>query len=130
MRTERLPQSLRPSHGFTLIEVLVALAVLAIALSAILRAVGSAVDTAIALRDHTEAMWVAENRVAIHQIRRDWLPVSVQNGSETEGHRRWRWRETVESTPLAGFRRVNVRVHAPKSTHQLARLVGFLRKPS
>ena len=105
-----------------------ALAVLAIALSAVLRAVGSAVDTAIALRDHTEAMWVAQNRIAIHQIRRDWLPISLHNGSETQGHRRWHWRETVESTPLPGFRRVNVKVRGAKSQHVLAHLIGFIRQ--
>lgn len=129
MPTERWRQN-RRSEGFTLIEVLVALAVLAIALSAVLRAVGSAVDTAIALRDHTEAMWVAQNRIAIHQIRRDWLPVSLHNGTETEGRRRWQWQETIEGTPLPGFRRVNVRVRAPRSAHVLAHLVGFIRKPT
>ncbi len=125
------PRSRRASRGdpgFTLIEVLIALAVLAIALGAVLRAVGQAVNMAVALKERTVALWVAEDRLAIHEIRGDWIPVSVRDGTSREGGRQWRWTETVTATPMPGFRRIDIDVRRTGGRRPLAHLVGFLRK--
>ena len=50
--------------GFTLIEVLVALAIVAIGMAAVLGALNSSADTVSYLRDKTFAQWVALNRIA------------------------------------------------------------------
>ena len=55
-------------RGFTLLEVLVALAVIAIALASIIKAVGTGAANASYLRDKTFAHWVAANRLAQMQI--------------------------------------------------------------
>ena len=62
------------ARGFTLVEVLVALAVLAIALAAVMRAMAQAVDTTVSLREHSVALWVAQNRLMEHEMRQDWPP--------------------------------------------------------
>jgi general secretion pathway protein I len=71
-----------PGHfrAFTLVEVLVALAVLSLALMAALRASSVGVSTSNEIRDRLLAGWVAQNRLAEHRARRDWLPVGVFNG--------------------------------------------------
>ena len=52
-----------PDRGFTLIEVLVALAIVTVGMAALLSALGSSADSATYLRDKTFAEWVALNRI-------------------------------------------------------------------
>ncbi|HEX2238999.1 MAG TPA: type II secretion system minor pseudopilin GspI, partial [Gammaproteobacteria bacterium] len=66
-------------RGFTLLEVLVALAVIAIALASIIKVVGTGAANAGYLRDKTFAHWVAANRLVQMQIRNNALPSSVPN---------------------------------------------------
>src|SRR5256886_2548166 len=68
-RAGRLMNRARRAAGFTLVEILVALAVLAIALTATARSLGGALDTTAALRDRTLARWVAEGRLASLELR-------------------------------------------------------------
>lgn len=117
-----------PDRGFTLVEVLVALAVLAIALAAIMRSLGQAIDTTATLRDRNMAMWVAQNRLAEHDMRRDWPAVDTIDGDTEMGGERWFWREQVSTTPEAEIRRIEITVRrVPDDTHTAARLVGYLR---
>lgn len=113
--------------GFTLVEVLVALAIISIALMAALRAAGQGTNNVGELRSRLLAGWVAENRLAEHRARRDWLPLGLQRGAEREGGLDFNWREEVIATPNAAFRRVDIRVFASaEEAHALAHLAGFL----
>ena len=113
--------------GFTLIEVLVALAIVAIALMSALRAAGQGTNTVGELRSRLLAGWVAENLLAEHRARRDWLPLGIQRGSGREGGLDFAWREEVIATPNPSFRRVDIRVFAnAEESHSLAHLAGFV----
>jgi len=113
--------------GFTLIEVLVALAIVSIALLSALRAAGQGTNNVGELRSRLLAGWVAENLLAEHRARADWLPLGMQRGAAREGGLDFAWREEVIATPNAAFRRVDIRVFAPgEETHTLAHLAGFL----
>jgi general secretion pathway protein I len=117
--------------GFTLIEVLVALAIVAIALLSALRAAGQGTNNVGELRARLLAGWVAENLLAEHRARRDWLPLGIQRGTEREGGLDFAWRQEVIATPNAAFRRVDVRVFASaEESYSLAHLAGFLVYPS
>jgi general secretion pathway protein I len=119
----------RPS-GFTLVEVLVALAIVSIALLAALRASGQATNAASELRLRLFAGWVAENRLAEHRARGDWLPLGVGRGTQSQGGVELAWREEVIATPNPAFRRVDVFVSAPaEESRTLARLTGFVVLP-
>jgi general secretion pathway protein I len=117
-------------NGFTLVEVLVALAVLTIALSAVMRALSQSIDTSAGLRDRTVAMWVAQNRLATHQIERDFPALDTTEGdAEMAGHV-WRWREEVKPAPgEPDMRQIYIEVRTDTGPQTLARLVGFLAKP-
>jgi len=113
--------------GFTLIEVLVALAIVSVALMSALRAAGQGTNTVVELRSRLLAGWVAENLLAEHRARADWLPLGVQRGAAREGGVEFAWREEVIATPNAAFRRIDVKVFATaEESHALAHLVGFL----
>lgn len=113
--------------GFTLIEVLVALAIVSIALMAALRAAGQGTNTVGELRSRLLAGWVAENMLAEHRARRDWLPLGIQRGTGREGGLDFIWREEVIATPNPAFRRVDIRVYAgAEESHSLAHLAGFV----
>jgi len=117
------------SAGFTLIEVLVALAVLTIALAAVMRALSQSIDTSASLRDRTIAMWVAQNRLATHQVERIFPALDTTEGEAEMAGRAWRWRELV--TPAPGepaMRQIHIEVRAASGEQPLARLVGFLSK--
>lgn len=114
-------------RGFTLVEVLVALAVLAIALAALMRAMGQAVDITAALRDHDEALWVAQNRYATHQMQHDWPAVDTIDGESEMGGKKWYWREQVSTTPEPKMRRIEITVRRlADSKETAAKLVGYL----
>jgi len=116
------------SRGFTLVEVLVALAVLAIALAAVMRAMAQAIDTTATLREREVALWVAENRLVEHQISQDWPSTDTTDGDTDMGDRKWYWREQVSSTPEPKMRRVEITVRTSKDGKDTAAtLVGYLR---
>jgi len=116
-------------RGFTLLEILVALAVLAIALTATARGLGAAIDTTAALRDRTLARWVAEDRLSELELSKNWPALDVKEGDADMGGRAFRWRQQTSASPVARMRRVEVSVFLPETDSPLARLTGFLEQP-
>jgi general secretion pathway protein I len=118
------------SKGFTLVEVLVALAIVSIALMAALRAAGQGTNAAGELRSRMLAGWVAEDRLAEHRARGDWLALGIARGTQRQGGVDFAWREEVIATPNSAFRRVDLFVSAPaEESRPLARLTGFVVLP-
>ena len=123
-------QSQSGNKGFTLLETLVALAILAILaieLAAIMRATGAGTNHAEAMRMRVLADWVAQNRLAQHAARGDFLPPGIQNGEEIQAGIRLLWKEDIGVTPNPAFRRIEVSVYAPDDPeYALLRLTGFM----
>ncbi|MBS1196332.1 MAG: ral secretion pathway protein [Proteobacteria bacterium] len=121
---------MRSAKGFTLLEILVALAILAVTLMAASRAVGLSVTGASQVKLTLLADWVAQNRLAQHRINRDWPGIGTSLGKESQGGVELHWAEEVSGTPHQMFRRVEVRVLDPRDeTHELRRLVGYVSRP-
>ena len=117
-------------RGFTLVEVLVALAIVSIALMAALRAAGQGTAAVGELRLRLLAGWVAENRLAEHRARGDWPALGIGRGAQSQGGVEFAWREEVIATPHAAFRRVDVFVSArAEESRPLAHLTGFVVQP-
>ena len=118
--------------AFTLLELMVALAILAIALSAVMRAVGAATGNMDELRARTLAGWVADNRIAEHRALRHWLPAGRKEGRTEQGGMSFRWVEEVQATPNGQFRRLEVKVWSvpeagnAREARVLATLTGFV----
>lgn len=119
------------SRGFTLIEVLVALAVVAVALAAGMRALAQSADGAATLKLRTLALWVAQNRLAQAQLQNPWPPPGTTAGGEVQANVALAWRETVSATPNPAFRRIEIVVTQPDvPDYALARLAGYLGNAS
>lgn len=113
--------------GFTLLESLIALAILAIAMAALLRATGASTNHVDALRQRLLADWAAQNRLALHAGRGDWLPVGTQQAEETQAGFRFILNEKISATPNPAFRRIEVDVaSATAPQHRLSHLTGYL----
>ncbi|MDD3354600.1 type II secretion system minor pseudopilin GspI [Zoogloea sp.] len=116
--------------GFTLLETLVALAILAVALTAAFRAMGVSAQSAGELRERLIGDWVAENRLAELRATQAWPGPGTREGSAEQAGRSYRWREEVKATPNPLVRRVDVSVYASgNDTHAIARLSGYVARP-
>jgi general secretion pathway protein I len=116
--------------GFTLVEVLVALIIISVALMSALRAAGQGTNNVSELRSRLLAGWVAENLLAEHRARGDWLPLGMLRGAGQEGGVDFTWSEEVIATPNPSFRRVDVKVFANgDETHTMAQVAGFVVNP-
>jgi general secretion pathway protein I len=126
----RAGRELPGARGFTLIEILVALAIVAVALAAGMRAVAQAADGATLLKQRTLALWVAQNRLAAAQLATPWPAPGIRDGEATQAGTRFAWRETVSGTPNPAFRKIEIVVADPAvPTYALARLVGYIGAP-
>ena len=117
------------THGFTLIEVLVALTILAIALAAASRAARVATDSAQETRLRTLATWVAQNRIAELTATNAFPGVGNVNGNSAMAGAEFNWQQTTSTTPNAAFRRVELTVLQPGDTRYLVKLNAYLVRP-
>lgn len=117
----------KPTMGFTLIELMVALAVLAIGMTAVLHTTSQAGHAGIFLKQKTIAHWVASNRAAELSINREWLEPGVTTGTETMANQTWHWETDVQNTEVPELRRVTIRVLL--DDEEKASLITFLGKP-
>jgi general secretion pathway protein I len=104
------------ARGFTLLEVLIALAIVALSAGALLGSVTSSASNVIYLKQKTLAEWVALNRLAEIRIAVDMPNTGKRKGSSTMGGMRWEWEEEVTDLPIQGSFRVDVRAHATGET--------------
>ena len=116
------PRAGRGARGFTLVEILVALAILAVALAAGMRAVAQSADGATLLKQRTLALWVAQNRLAAAQLATPWprarharrrgrrRPARASSGARTSRARR-----------IPSFRKIEIVVADPGAARLRAR---------
>lgn len=116
-------------RGFTLLEVLIALAILAIAMAAVARASAQMTDSSHELKRRLLADWVAENRLAERTAQPVWPEIGIKSGEAEQAGLALRWEENVASTPNSVIRRIEIKVtDRSDESHALARLVGYLAK--
>ena len=113
-------------HGFTLIEMLVALAIFSLAALALLRLEGATVTSTARLQDQAMAQIVARN-LAVEALT-DPMPPTLgqQSGTEVNGGRRWTWTRIVARSPEPRIQQIRIEVQSQLGPER-ARLTIFRR---
>jgi general secretion pathway protein I len=99
-------------RGFTLLEVLIALAIVAMSVGALLGTVTSSASNIIYLKEKTLAEWVALNRLTEDRIDQNMPANGKRSGNSVMAGQRWEWQEEVTELPIKGMFRIEVRAHA------------------
>jgi general secretion pathway protein I len=116
------------ARGFTLIEVLVSVAIVAVALAAGSRAASSVIDTSQRLSDITLAQWCADNELTELRLTATFPNVGTTPFTCTELGRDFQGTLKTRSTPNPAFRRVDT-VVADESGHALLTVSSVLSRP-
>ncbi len=119
---------MKRSSGFTLLEMLVAVAVLAIAMGAILSGMARYADNAGRLREKTVALWVAHNRLTELSVQLAWPDIGKSDGEVEMAGAKWKWEVEIKATPDARLRRADISVRPAKARNKdaAASLSAFL----
>lgn len=149
------PSAPRQQAGFTLLEAMIALMIVAMALPALITLVLTQLDGSASIRDKTYAYWVAENqltRVRLLQQQKakkalmDYKVPEKDAGTVDLAGMRWQWQMTtiaMESMPVPGFKRIEIavrllgsadgaslgRTSVDEDQPALARLTGYISDP-
>ena len=114
--------------AFTLIEIMVALAIITIALGAIIENTTASSRNAQYLREKTLAGWIARNQITLVRARREWDGRSNRSGEIEMAGQTWRWSMQVRKTDDPDIRRLEVSVFKADEDSALASLTGFMGK--
>ncbi len=122
----------RSRHGFTLIEVMVALAIIAIALASLIKASGNHTYSASYLKSKTLAHYVAMNEVTLLKLAQTWPDLGTEHKSTELAGIDWFWTRTVEKTAdeTGNLRSIRFTVYQDEDRNQnLTTLQAYISKP-
>ena len=112
------------ANGFTLLEVIVSLAIITIALTAIISISSSRADTLIEIKERNRALLVANNVMEKYYL--EEIKVGVYDGQQQNGNTDWNWQVTVSQTNNETILRLDVKVSKDANfDYSQAQLVGF-----
>ena len=123
------PGPLRFADGFTLVEVLVALVIVALGLGALMVAVNGTARTSSYLRDKTIAQWIALNRLSEVRLIVSKFGQNTDTGELDFANRKWHYDTRYFNTSIGTMQRVVVRVYAGDAKtkgNPIAQAIGFL----
>jgi general secretion pathway protein I len=119
----------KSAAGFTLVEVLVALMIIAMGLAALMTAVSGTARTSGMLRDKTIAGWIALNRLAEVRLNLTKFGQNNDTGELDFANRKWHYDTRYFTTSINSMKRVVVRVYAgdlKTKGNPLVESVGFI----
>ncbi|MFK7861828.1 MAG: type II secretion system minor pseudopilin GspI [Granulosicoccus sp.] len=129
IRGRRLGSSSAQS-GFTLIEILVAMTIIAVGVSALVSSAGASAWRADYLREREFGRWVASNALTELQTLPAWPDIGTTNKEVEMGLFRWYVRTQTQAVADPDLRRVDVQVRREKDAENYVYLVtGFVGNP-
>jgi len=117
-------------RGFTLIEMMVAMAVLAVGMGAIIKAAGENARNATYLRDREVARWIASDALTQLQVVSPWAGNNSPKGEVEMFNLTWYWQAKIQKVQDPDLRRVDVEVRRNKNEKSyIYSISGFIGNP-
>lgn len=118
--------------GFTLLEVMVALFIVAVSLGGAVKVIGNAAANSSRMSNKTFANWVALNQMAKLRITKEWPKFGEVKGDDEMAGRKWIWSQESIKTDDDNIRRIELSVwsESDEKSAPFVTVVGFLPKPS
>jgi len=116
-------------HGFTLVEVMVALSIVALSLMGIAASMNQMIDAANTMRERTYASWIAQNKIAELRLANAQAEVSSTSGEIDYANTTWVWSADISETGIEGFFRIDVAISLAGSEYIIRTVTGFIGEP-
>lgn len=116
-------------QGFTLLEVMVALAIVALGMMAVHAQLYRYTVGAAIIENKVLASWIASNRIAELSVAPQWPPFGETTDEVDYARRVWVWRARISETPVENLRRVDVSVALADQPEQVLHSVSGLLEP-
>ena len=115
--------------AFTLIEVMVALTIVALSLSAVVASISQMVQAASAMQERTYASWIAQNKITAIRLSNATSEVSETDDQVTFASVEWALVTTISETGVENLFRVDVAVSYVGTSQAIRTVTGFVGEP-
>lgn len=119
----------KQTAGFTLLEVMVALLIVGLSLTAVAASMSQMVDASNAMRERTYASWIAQNRITELRLSATTPDVGASSGEVEFANTDWSWRAVVSETGVDDLYRIDVSVSFAGTDDVIRAVTGFVGPP-
>lgn len=124
-------EKMKVERGFTLLEILAALAIAVVGIAAVVNTTTTAVEILQSTENRILSSWVASNRLAELRLSREWPSAITRDLSAELGGRVWYYREKISTTADPDLLRIDLSVYTDKDQEQLSmEMFGYLGRYS
>ena len=120
---------MRRRRGFTILEVMVALSIVALSLMGILASMNQMIDASNAMRERTYADWIAQNKIVELRLANVLPEVGSSSGEVEYANIDWAWRAVISETGVENLFRLDVTVSIAGSEYDVRTVTGFIGEP-
>jgi general secretion pathway protein I len=108
---------------------MVALAIIALSLTAIASKMSRMIDTSNSMRERTYASWIAQNKITELRLANVIPEVTTTSGDLEYANSQWRWRAVVSESGIENLFRVDVEVLDEDGDAVIRKVTGFIGEP-
>ena len=117
------------TRGFTLLESMVALAIVALGMMAVHTQLNRFVVSALVTEEKTLASWIASNKITELSVATTWPEIGPSDDQVEFAQREWELEIEISATQVENLRRADVRVYLAEDPERLIHTLSALIEP-